>query len=50
MIGFDDMLYFVEESSGEVAVSVAVLSGTLSDEVTVQLTQTSDSATGEQSL
>ena len=47
VIGFDDMLYFVDESAGEVVVSVGVISGTLSDEVTIQLTQTSDSAAGQ---
>ena len=46
MIGFEDMLYFVDESEGEVIVNVAVLTGTLSSDVTVQLTQNPDTATG----
>ena len=46
VIGFEDMLYFVDESEGEVIVNIAVLTGTLSSEVTVQLTQNPDTATG----
>ena len=46
MIGFDKLLYFVEESEGEVVVIVGVQSGTLSGEVVIQLTTISDTATG----
>ena len=47
MIGFEKLLYFVEESEGEVVVTVGVQSGTLSGEVVVRLSTNSDTATGE---
>ena len=48
MIGFERLLYFVEESEGEVVVTVGVQSGTLAEEIVVELTTRSDTATGEQ--
>ena len=47
VIGFEKLLYFVEESEGEVVVTVGVQSGTLSGEVVVRLSTNSDTATGE---
>ena len=46
VIGFEDRLFLVEESANEVAVTVSVLSGSLSGEAKVQLTTTAGSATG----
>ena len=48
MIGFERLLYFVEESEGEVVVTVGVQSGTLAEEIVVELTTRSDTATGDQ--
>lgn len=47
MIGFEKLLYFVEESEGVVVVTVGVQSGSLSGEAVVQLTTNSDTATGQ---
>ena len=47
MIGFEKLLYFVEESEGVVVVTVGIQSGSLSGEAVVQLTTNSDTATGQ---
>lgn len=46
LIGFEELLYFIDESSGAVNVTVGVLLGTLSGDVMVQLTTNENSATG----
>lgn len=46
-IGFEEMLYFVDESAGEITVSVGVLSGTLSGDVMVQVNTNDNSAAGK---
>ena len=46
-IGFQGTQYSVDESSGEVVVSVVVLSGILSEEVVVRLSTNQDTATGK---
>ena len=46
-IGFDEVVYSVDESSGGVVVSVRVLSGVLSDDVVIRLTTSQDTATGK---
>lgn len=45
-IGFEETQYTVNESFGEVTVSVAVLSGDLSSDVVVRLDTTERSAEG----
>lgn len=46
VIGFEKRLYFVEEPEGEIVVSVAVLSGSLSEEVVVPFSTSPDTASG----
>ena len=45
-IGYEETLYTIDESAGEVTVSVAVLSGSLSSDVVVQLVTRDGSARG----
>ena len=46
-IGFEEVLYSVDESAGEVTLGVAILSGGLSSEVVVRLSTGDSSATGK---
>ena len=46
-IGFRDILYSSDESSGVVMVGVGVLSGSLSRNITVRLSTTEGTATGK---
>ena len=48
-IGFEEVLYSVDESAGEVTLGVAILSGGLSSEVVVRLSTGDSSATGKRS-
>ena len=48
-IGFEEVLYSVDESAGEVTLGVVILSGGLSSEVVVRLSTGDSSATGKRS-